>query len=126
MAALEEIIKNRDLKGLQVYLRKNPRIPDVDPGSLSPLLLAAYNRFEEAVPLIAHGMESLTLYEACVAGNLPWVRKHVEHNPALVNHYATDGFTPLGLAGFFGKYEIAAYLLEKGAEVNRASANDFH
>ena len=45
--------------------------------------------------------------------------------PALANAFATDGFTPLHLAAFFGKAESTRVLLDAGAEVNVYSRNDF-
>ena len=43
----------------------------------------------------------------------------------MLNQFATDGFTALGLASYFSKKEIVENLLEKGANPNIASNNPF-
>jgi len=46
-------------------------------------------------------------------------------HPDAINFYAEDGFTPLGLACYFGHFEVARYLVLKGADVNLPSNNGF-
>jgi ankyrin repeat protein len=66
------------------------------------------------------------LFEAAAAGKFDVVAYLVYTYPEAVNYYAEDGFTPLGLACYFGQYEIARYLVTKGADVNLPSNNGFH
>ncbi|MFC3918361.1 ankyrin repeat domain-containing protein [Deinococcus metalli] len=40
-----------------------------------------------------------------------------------MNAVSPDGFTPLGLASFFGRAEAAQVLLEAGADVHAVSRN---
>jgi ankyrin repeat protein len=47
-------------------------------------------------------------------------------HPEAINLYADDGFTPLGLACYFGQAEVARYLVLKGADVNQPSNNGFN
>jgi ankyrin repeat protein len=49
----------------------------------------------------------------------------LDKDPSLANAWAEDGFQPLGLASFFGHVDAARLLVERGAEVNSASRNDF-
>ena len=53
------------------------------------------------------------------------LRELLDEDPSLANAWAEDGFQPLGLASFFGHVEAARLLVERGAEVNSASRNDF-
>ena len=67
------------------------------------------------------------MFEAAAAGALDRVKaivdEDVDVSADLANAFAQDGFTALGLAAFFGHEDVAAYLLNKGAQVNTASQN---
>ena len=60
------------------------------------------------------------------AGKFDVVAHLLYLRPDAVNEYADDGFTPLGLACYFGQFEVARYLVLKGADVNLPSNNGFH
>lgn len=89
----------------------------------SPLLLAAYSGKAAIVAMLLRRGAEPDLFEAAAVGAFDAVRTHVEAQPERVNAYAHDGFTPLGLASFFGHGDIAAWLLDRGADVNAASRN---
>jgi uncharacterized protein len=72
--------------------------------------------------LLASGMR-LTLAEAAAVGDTERVKRIVGMWPAAVNQYAPDGYTPLQLACFFGHTEIAAYLVDQGADVCAVAHN---
>jgi ankyrin repeat protein len=46
-------------------------------------------------------------------------------NPDLINATSPDGYTPLGLACFFGQTDLVKLLVAQGANVNQSSANDW-
>ncbi len=54
--------------------------------------------------LVARGA-TLTLFEACAAGELERVERLVDEDPASIRSYSPDGWTPLHLAAFFGSSE---------------------
>jgi ankyrin repeat protein len=72
--------------------------------------------------LRAHDVE-MSIFEAAAVGDTDRVIALAEDNPAQINAYSHDGYTPLGLASFFGHEAIATYLLAHGAEFNAASRN---
>ena len=61
------------------------------------------------------------IFAAAAKGQTDELRSLVENDPALVNAYSPDGFTPLGLATFLGHAEAVEALLAAGADVNLTS-----
>ena len=92
---------------------------------LSVLLLAMYYRKNDIVNILLENKKEFDLFEATAAGQLDFVKKHLEDQPDILNQFAVDGFTALGLSCFFNQKEIANFLLQKGADPNIASNNDF-
>lgn len=90
---------------------------------ISFLQFAVYCRNNVAVDLFKQKKSQLDLYEAVSIGDLDRVKSLIENKPTLVNSYAPDGFTPLGLSCFFGYIDVAKYLIEKGADTSQASDN---
>jgi ankyrin repeat protein len=70
--------------------------------------------------LLTSGVE-LNVYEAAGTGQTPRLRELIGADPSLINSHSFDGFTPLGLAVFFGHPETVNALLDAGADVNVAS-----
>lgn len=93
---------------------------------LSGLLLAAYYGQLQIARILANHRTDITLFEACVIGDLERIRVLTAADPARVNAYSPDGFHPLGLAAFFNQPEVARYLVEHGADVNQTSNNPQH
>src|SRR5262245_60547978 len=92
-----------------------------DEKGISAILKAAYYRKRDVVAtLLASGIE-LNIFEASATGQTERVRELVKQDASLANSFSSDGFTPLGLAVFFGQKETVEALLAAGAEVNTAS-----
>jgi ankyrin repeat protein len=111
-----------DVAKVQQMLQADPSLAEAkDPNGLSVILKATYYGQRDVVEaLLASGIE-LNLFEAAATGQAARVRTLIEADPALVNSYSPDGFTPLSLAVFFGHPEAVDALLAAGAEVNAAS-----
>lgn len=90
---------------------------------ISLVLLAVYYGHSELVNLLLNQGIKLNLFEASATGKLSRVINIIKEQPELVNTYAPDGFTALGLAAFFGHHTIVEYLIKHGAEVNLSSKN---
>ena len=88
---------------------------------LSEIMRALYHGQTDVVnQLLASGVE-LNVYEAAATGQTERLRQLIAADPSLVNSHAPDGFTPLGLAVFFGRADAVNALLEASADVNLAS-----
>jgi len=92
---------------------------------MSDLLQAVYRGDDGTVQELLAGDPELDVFEAAAVGRTDRLRELLDEDPSLANAWAEDGFQPLGLASFFGHVESARLLLERGADVNSASRNDF-
>jgi uncharacterized protein len=105
-------------------LKTNRALASVtDEKGVSALLQAVYNGHKKVADiLIASGIR-LNIFEASAAGQTSRVRVLLTANGKLANQFAPDGFTPLGLASFFGHLDTVELLLNNGAQVNVSSRN---
>ena len=123
---LELYITNTDLDSLDALLAESPMLAKSRTShQVSPLMLSCYYKKPEVTALLLKYLADINLFEAAAAGKFDEVANLVYAHPEAINFYAEDGFTPLGLACYFGHYEIARYLVLKGADVNLPSNNGF-
>lgn len=88
---------------------------------ISEILMAVYQGKSDVVAeLLASGIQ-LNIFEAAATGQTDQLRALIQKDPSLVNTHSPDGFTPLGLAAFFGHAQAVDALLAAGALVNTAS-----
>jgi ankyrin repeat protein len=124
---LEQFITTGDLMGLNALLTQTPALAKtVTSHHVSPLMLSCYYKKPDITKLLLKYLEEVNLFEASAAGKFDVVAHLVYTYPEAVNFFAEDGFTPLGLASYFGQFEIARYLVLKGADVNLPSNNGFN
>jgi len=123
----EEIIdavKNADAEKIQELIAIEPSlIYTVTPAGVSLILLACYYRNAEILKQLLGYQPELDIFEAAAVGDYDRVYDILKYKPELINEYSGDGFTPLGLASYFGQYDVVKLLLAKGAEVNIYSKN---
>ena len=89
----------------------------------SAILTAVYHRQKEIVNLLVARGATLTLHEACAAGELERAERLVADDPSSVNSYSPDGWTPVHLAAFFGHPRIVELLIAQHADVLAHSRN---
>jgi len=124
---LEEYIAAGDLQGLNTLLTTDPSLAKVKTShNVSPLMLSCYYKKPEVSAMLLKFVDEVNLFEASAVGKFDIVAYIVGNHPDAVNDFAPDGFTPLGLACYFGQLEVARYLVMKGADVNIPSNNGFH
>jgi uncharacterized protein len=90
---------------------------------VSAILTAIYSGRGQIRDLLLARGATLELHDAAAAGKLDRVREFVDKNPALSKSFSPDGFPVFALACFFGHFDVARYLGDKGADVNAAATN---
>lgn len=124
---LEANIEAGNLQAVKAILTQNPTLANSETShQISPLLLACYYKKQDIANLISEFNSDLTLFEACAVGKFDAATLLIFKNPESINQFSDDGFTPLGLACYFGHEELAKFLVLKGADVNLASKNGFN
>jgi ankyrin repeat protein len=70
------------------------------------------------------GDAELDIHEASSLGRAERVRELLTADPSLATSRSADGFTPLHYAAFFGTAEVAAVLLDHGADPSAVAENE--
>lgn len=121
-----DAIKIGDNDKLSEIINDSPSIADLKTEQgISLLQFAAYCRNKSAIEILRNCKKELTIFEAASIADIETISKIIIQNPELTNSFSTDGFTPLGLASFFGHIDIVKLLISKGANPNIAANNEF-
>ena len=124
---VEEYIQTGNKTALKELLDLKPALAQGKTSlNVSPLLLSCYYKKPEISDTILQFVRNPDIYESAAVGKFDSLANNIYNNPQLINTFSEDGFTPLGLACYFGHEESARYLLLKGAEVNTCSNNGYH
>ncbi|ALW90283.1 hypothetical protein AUC44_04040 [Deinococcus actinosclerus] len=123
-AAFFLAIKTRDEALLRALVASDSELLGLpSPMGVSPVLFAVYyGRADMARVLVDLGAP-LNVFEAAALGDEAALARELDADPALVGGLSGDGFSPLGLAAFFGHAGVAEALLARGADVNAVSRN---
>jgi ankyrin repeat protein len=116
---LFEAIEAGDVGGVDAMLEDDPAAASSrDASGVSALMRALY-RFDIAlVDTVRRRVGVLDVFEAAAFGDVDRLTVLLEEDPPLATSYSGDGFTALHFAAFFGRYEAAELLIERGAEVD--------
>ena len=120
---IQAIIGN-DAFRVKALLSEEPALIKArDPEGRTPILLALYFGHEDLAGLVRELAPEVDLFEAAALGDLESLNGHLGRSRDLANAVAPDGFGPLGLASFFGRFEAAEILLNAGADPNAPASN---
>ena len=113
-------VKKDDATGAKGILDRNPLILRMHTPNGTLVLTAVYYDATNALRLLLERTpeDALSLHEAAATGNARRLKTILGQSRARVNVANAEGFTPLGLAAFFGHLDAAKVLLEHGADVN--------
>jgi ankyrin repeat protein len=92
---------------------------------VSALLHARYRFERETLDALLAADPAMEVFDAAALGHLDRLNARLDEDPEAVRAFATDGFTALHLAAFFGKVEAARALLDAGADVATYGTNAF-
>ncbi len=126
MYILKEFIsalKKGDIQHCFLLCERHPDLAKTEINGVSlPLTCLFYNQYELANELARNKVE-LDLFEASALGISQTIKLLIEkgENPDAV---ASNGFTPLALACYYGQYEAVKWLLTLGANVNKPIENE--
>lgn len=123
-------IRERNTDRAIAIVRAHPELSKAtNEQGMSALMFAAYYQQTALIDEMKKAGLELNLFEAAIVGD----REAVERNlgdrersldaASPLDQYAADGFTPLGLAAYFGQQELVAWMIEQGADVNKPARN---
>ncbi|WP_256012380.1 ankyrin repeat domain-containing protein [Desertivirga xinjiangensis] len=123
---IEEYIQTGNQADLSQLLQANPEIANSNTSfNVSPLMLSCYYKKPEISSILLKYVRGLSIHEAAAIGKPEYLVPILNNRPDLINSFSRDGFTPLGLACYFGHEDVARHLLLKGADVNLPSQNGY-
>lgn len=124
MKKLIQLLATRDATKVIEYVTENPSILDEkDKSGASGFMQVLYHRLPEAAETATDLKSEFSFDEAVAIGKVDQVKSAIEDNEELVSAFCGDGFTPIGLATFFGQVEMAKYLFESGADPSTCADN---
>ena len=116
---LFEAIEAGDVAGVDAMLDAAPPLASSrDASGVSALMRALYRFDKPLIEAVRRRVDTLDVFEAAAFGDVDRLTELLSDEPSLVDSYSGDGFTALHFAAFFGRYEAAALLVERGAEVD--------
>lgn len=118
------LAKSGDAAAVKNALQSEPSLVNAKENGVSALLWAVYYGHATVGRVIADARRgNIDIFEATALGDEHELKRILQSSPSSVNDYSADGFTPLGLAAFFGHRETAQQLIAAGADPTLASKN---
>jgi ankyrin repeat protein len=116
---LFEAIEAGDDARVDTILDADPTLASSrDASGVSALMRALYRFDKPLTETVRRRVDALDVFEAAAFGDVDRLTELLGGEPSLLMSYSGDGFTALHFAAFFGRYEAAALLIERGAEVD--------
>jgi ankyrin repeat protein len=94
-----------------------------DDKGLNAFIAAKYSQRNDIAALLLEKGIELDIFAACMAGASERAIELIDQEPALINSYSSDGWTPLHLSAFFAQPAVVAALVARGADVHARARN---
>lgn len=118
-----DAVRARDEIALRRLIAADPsQLQCGGPGGETLVLHACYLGATELAELL-RGNRPYDACEAAALGDLTALNEALDRDADLISRRSSDGWTPLHLAGFFGRDACAAYLIDNGAPLDALSTN---
>lgn len=120
-------IKANDGARVRSILARTPFIARTKTANGTAVLTATYYGAEDALSALLERVQEdeLNLYEASALGRAARLKTILGQSRYKVNEPNAEGFTPLGLAAFFGHVDAVKVLLANGAAVDVTDKSRF-
>jgi ankyrin repeat protein len=123
-AEMMNAVKAGDANAVKAMLAENPSLVNaMDGEGNSAILIATYWGRQAVADVLMTHAPKMNVFEAAAGGQRSRVKQMIEDNPALIHAWSHDGFTPLHLAVFFGRRDVAELLLAHNPDVNAVARN---
>ena len=123
-AALLDAIREGDRLKVQELLAGNPALAEVRAASgESAVLLAVYHGQDAIAQDLVQAGASTSVHESAAVGLTDRVRTQLQSQPAELDAFSFDGWTPLHPAAFFGRTDTVRALLSAGARHDLLARN---
>lgn len=124
---ISQAIADKNLARVETILADDPSLVNARSAQgISMVMAAQYQGSADIVQALVMHNAQLDLYDASAIGDTDRAAGWLAMQPDLANTFSPDGFTPLGLAAFFGHLDIVNTLLMVHADPNTASNNPMH
>ena len=122
--AFLDACKAGDQAAVEALLTRDPAlVAGRAPSGETPIVAALYRGHLGIVDVLLDAGAPLDLFAAAALGRRADVEARLAESPTCINELSYDGWTPLHLAAFFGRVDVATLLLARGAHVNARSTN---
>lgn len=118
-------VKNGESKRVTELLGSRPGLANATADDGVPAVrLAAYYGQPEIAGLLVNSGAELETWDGATLGRLDVIEEQFNGwGDFILNEYSRDGYTPLGLAAFFGHEAVARWLIDHGAKIDAVSRN---
>jgi ankyrin repeat protein len=118
------LIETGDEDAVRDLLERRPELAETrNEEGRSPVLHTLYTGHGDLVRTLLDVNPALDVFDTAAVGRTRGLEALLGGEPELARARASDGFTALHLAAFFGHEDAAALLLEHGADVNAVARN---
>ena len=128
MSTTEDLVaavKANDVERVTAIVTGEPDLASTrDVDGVSMLMLSRYRSSRAVTDALLAADPELDVFEAAALGYLDRLRDRLYDDATRVSAVSADGYSALHFAAFFAKPEAARTLLEAGAPVDVASANE--